>query len=63
MPELAEVRAQVRLDWTLDQRERVVGDWMKKTASQYDIRVGGKRLDHFQPTRRVAVRAEGSAED
>lgn len=62
-PTFDEVRGEIRLDWSLDRREAVVGAWMKKTASQYDIRVGGKRLDHFEPTRRVAVRAEGSAED
>lgn len=58
-----EARPSLRLDWSVDHREAVVGAWLKKTASQYDIRIGGKRLDHFEPTRRVAVRSEGSAED
>jgi hypothetical protein len=58
-----EAKPSLRLEWTVDRREAVVGAWLKKTASQYDIRVGGRRLDHFEPTRRIAARTEGSAED
>lgn len=60
---LEEVRKDVLFDWMLERREEVVGTYLKKVAASYDIRVGDRPLVGFTPTRRIAARAEGSAED
>ena len=59
----AEVEKPVTLDFLLVRRERVVGTYLLDTASSYDVRIGETRLVGFVPTRRVAARTEGSAED
>lgn len=58
-----DVQKDVLLEYLLDRRERVVGAYMKSTLATYDVRVGSERLTGFIPTRRVAARVEGSAED
>ncbi len=58
-----EVQSEVALDLLLARREQVVGTYMVETAASYDVRVGDAKLVGFVPTRRVAARAEGSAED
>lgn len=58
-----EVTKAVLLDYLLDRRERVVGTYLKETVAMYDVRIGGQALRGFVPTRRVAARTEGSAED
>ena len=59
----SEVRQDVLLDYLLERRERVVGEYLKETVARYDVRVGGTPLRGFIPTRRVAARSEESAED
>lgn len=58
-----EARSAIAIDFLMDRRERVVGAYLQKTAASYDLRVGGAPLTNFIPTRRVAARTEGSAED
>ena len=58
-----EVAKDVHLDYLLARREQVVGAYLTETAATYDVRVSGVPLQGFVPTRRVAARAEGSAED
>jgi len=58
-----EVEKDVHLDYLLTKREEVVGAYLTETAASYDVRIGGATLRGFVPTRRVAARTEGSAED
>ncbi|MBS2018835.1 MAG: peptidyl-prolyl cis-trans isomerase [Deltaproteobacteria bacterium] len=58
-----EVEKRVLLDLLLARRERVVGTYLVDTARAYDVRIGDAPLVGFVPTRRVAARTEGSAED
>lgn len=58
-----EVEKDVHLDYLLTKREEVVGAYLTQTAASYDVRIGGAPLRGFVPTRRVAARTEGSAED
>jgi peptidyl-prolyl cis-trans isomerase C len=60
---LAEARSRVTLDYLLERREDVVGTFLTRTAKRYDVRIDGKAIESFEPTRRVAVRQQGSAED
>jgi peptidyl-prolyl cis-trans isomerase C len=63
VPRFEEVRRSIELDYAMSLRERVVGAYLKKTASEYSITVDGRALTGFVPTRRVAVRSDPSAED
>jgi hypothetical protein len=63
VPAFEEARASLELDYALERREAVVGDYVRKKASEYRIEIDGKRLEGFTPTRRVAVRTDPSAED
>jgi hypothetical protein len=58
-----EVRKELELDFVLARRERVVGGYLERLAAQYDVRVDGKPIGRFTPTRRVALRVDPSAED
>lgn len=58
-----EVQKDVLFDFMLERREEVVGTYLKKVAASYEVRVGDRPLVGFTPTRRVAARVEGSAED
>lgn len=58
-----EAEREITLDFMLDRRERVVGGYLVDTASTYDVNIGSTHIAHFVPTRRVAARTEGSAED
>jgi hypothetical protein len=57
-----EVEKDVLLEYLLGRREEVVGEYLHRTFASYDIRLGGEKI-HVTPTRRVAARVEGSAED
>jgi hypothetical protein len=59
----AEAKSDVALDYLLERREAVVGAYLKSTVAAYDVRVGDRKVEGFVPTRRVAARFEGSAED
>lgn len=63
IPKFEEARDAVAFDYAMDLRESVIGAYLKKTANDYAIDVDGQRLTSFSPTRRVAMRAESSAED
>jgi hypothetical protein len=63
VPTFEESRSAIVLDYTLDRREQVVGAYLTKTVGGYEIDVDGKPLRGFHATRRVAVRADPSAED
>jgi hypothetical protein len=58
-----DVKKEIELDFVLARREKVVGAYLQRLSSQYDIRVDGKPVDGYVPTRRVALRADPSAED
>jgi hypothetical protein len=58
-----EVKQELVLDFMLARREKIVGGYLQRLAGEYDIRVGGKSVHDFVPTRRVALRSEPSAED
>jgi PPIC-type PPIASE domain len=63
IPSFEEARHAILLDYALQKREEVVGEYLKKTVGAYEIDVDGKPLMGFVPTRRVAVRSDPSAED
>jgi hypothetical protein len=58
-----EVKQELLLDFMLWRREKIVGGYLQRLAREYDIRVDGKPVRDFVPTRRVALRSEPSAED
>ena len=58
-----DVKKEIELDFVLARREKIVGQYLVRLAGQYDIRVDGKPVPGFIPTRRVAVRVDPSAED
>lgn len=58
-----EVEKDVAVEYLLERREAIVGAYLRETTASYDIRVGPDKLVGFTPTRRVAARVEGSAED
>ncbi len=58
-----EVKKEMELDFMLARREKVVGSYLRRLASEYDIRIDGHKLTGFVPTRRVAMRVDPSAED
>jgi hypothetical protein len=58
-----EVEKSIAIDFLLDRRERVVGTYLQQTCAAYDVRISGTPVTNFVPTRRVAARNEGSAED
>ena len=62
-PGFEEVKGALALDYALDKRAAVVGDYLKKTVGQYKIDVDGKPLVGFVPTHRIASRSDPSAED
>jgi hypothetical protein len=63
VPSFEEARSAIAFDYALDTRADVIGDYVKKTVSDYRIDVDGKPLAGFTPTRRIAVRTDPSAED
>jgi hypothetical protein len=63
VPSFEEARHAVELDYAMERREAVVGAYLRRTAEAYAIDIDGKPLTGFVPTRRVAVRADPSAED
>jgi hypothetical protein len=62
-PSFEQVRAALALDYALDRRAKVIGDYLKRTVRDYRVDVDGRPLDSFSPTHRVAVRTVPSAED
>lgn len=62
-PAFDEVKGAIALDYALDKRAAVVGDYLKKTIGEYRINVDGKPLVGFTPTHRIAARSDPSAED
>jgi hypothetical protein len=58
-----EARRDFELDLLLARREQIVGGYLRKLAASYDLRIDGKPLRGYVPTRRIAVRADPSAED
>lgn len=58
-----EVEKSLTIDFLLERRERVVGTYLQQTCASYDVRISGTPVTNFVPTRRVAARTEGSAED
>jgi hypothetical protein len=58
-----DVKKEIELDYMLARREKIVGTYLVRLASEYDIRVDGKPVRGFIPTRRVAMRVDPSAED
>ena len=63
IPRFEEVKQSIALDYVLARRERIVGAYLEKTATEYTIDIDGRPLTGFVPTRRVAVRSDPSAED
>lgn len=59
----AEARKEFEVDFLLARRERIVGAYLRKLATSYQIRVDGRAIAGFVPTLRVAVRVDPSAED
>jgi hypothetical protein len=59
----ADAKSDVTIDYLLERRENVVGAYLKSTVASYDVRIGERKLEGFVPTRRIAARVEGSAED
>jgi peptidyl-prolyl cis-trans isomerase C len=57
------MKSEIALDFELARRERIVGAYLVDLAAQYEVRIDGRRLKGFVPPRRVAVRADPSAED
>jgi hypothetical protein len=62
-PAFEEARSAIELDYAMERREAVVGGYLKKTVGAYEVDVDGRRITGFVPTRRVAMRADPSAED
>jgi hypothetical protein len=58
-----EARKELELDFLLARREKIVGGYLRKLAASYEIRVDGRKVSDFVPTRRVAIRVDPSAED
>jgi hypothetical protein len=58
-----QVREELVMDFLLARRGRIVGGYLRTLAGSYDLRVDGRPLRRFTPTRRVAPRADPSAED
>jgi peptidyl-prolyl cis-trans isomerase C len=63
VPAFEEARHAIELDYAMEKREAIVGAYLKKTVGAYEVDIDGKPLVGFVPTRRVAVRADPSAED
>jgi peptidyl-prolyl cis-trans isomerase C len=63
IPSFEEARPGIGLDYALDRRSAVVGEYLRRTVGEYRVAVDGRPLEGFTPTRRIAVRAAASAED
>jgi hypothetical protein len=63
IPTFEEARDEIVLDYMLARRERIVGAYLKKTVAEYRIVIDGTTVKDFVPTRRIAIRADPSAED
>jgi len=63
LPAFEEVRGSLALDYALDRRTQVVGEYLRRTVRDYRINVDGQAREDFSPTQRIAVRTAPSAED
>jgi hypothetical protein len=58
-----DVRGKLALECAMDRRQKVVTGFLQQTFARYHVALGGQRVTHLNPARRVAPRAESSAED
>jgi hypothetical protein len=59
----ADVRGDLSLAYAVSRREEAVAAFLQQAFARYEVDVGGERLPSLEPSRRVAARTEGSAED
>jgi hypothetical protein len=58
-----EVRAQLPLDWSVDERHKAIDAFLAHAYSRYQVYVDGRRVSSLTPTGRLGWRNQPSAED
>jgi hypothetical protein len=61
--ELAEVAGRVRLELAVERRHAAIATFLDQAARRYTIDIDSTPVVDYQPTRRLALRSEPSAED
>jgi hypothetical protein len=59
----AAARQQFLVDFLLERRQKIVGEYLRRLAARYDVRIDGRPLGALAPTVRAAERSAPSAED
>lgn len=59
----AEVRPQLPLEWSIDERHKAIEAFLKHAYPRYQVYVDGERVESLTPTGRLGRRTQPSAED